>query len=96
MKKDKLREWYISIRNRDGWTCQVCGAVGSFEAHHVFGRVGELRTDIDNGIYLCRTCHEIAHSNTVAFRAWWSEKYPARAERVAKLGKRTNNFKGDE
>ena len=80
-----MKAWHEAVKARDNETCQVCGIVGDLESHHVFGRLGALRTDIDNGIYLCQACHYIAHQNLKQFRKWWSETYPERAERLGHL-----------
>lgn len=45
---------------RDGFTCQVCKVVGgNLEVHHIksFSKNKELRTDITNGVTLCKNCH---------------------------------------
>lgn len=78
----RLEKWHIDIRFRDEWTCQVCGFQGEGQSHHVYGRVGKLKYMIDNGIYLCGTCHGRAHDNVKGFREWFEGKYPERKERI--------------
>lgn len=57
------REYKAFVREclvRDGFTCQLCKHVGGdLEVHHIkpFATHKSLRTDINNGITLCKTCH---------------------------------------
>ena len=82
----KYRAWYEAVKARDDSTCQFekCGLViEDSEAHHVYGKIGSLRYNVDNGIYLCPRCHRAAHANLKAFRTWFETKYPERAKRIA-------------
>lgn len=68
----KRREYsdYWSFRKevyeRDDYTCRCCGDKkgGNLVAHHLlnFSKYPELRTDINNGITLCSSCHKEFHS----------------------------------
>jgi len=57
--------WRKSVFERDGYTCQECGAKSCkgttvyLQAHHIkpFAIFIELRFDVDNGTTLCRKCH---------------------------------------
>ena len=54
------------VYERDNYTCQVCGQEGNghnLNAHHLNGYnwYKEGRTDINNGITLCETCHKEFH-----------------------------------
>lgn len=52
--------WRNSVGTRDGITCQCCGKkTKKVEAHHLFSFIQyeSLRYDVDNGICLCRECH---------------------------------------
>lgn len=63
------RKWRTLVYQRDGYTCQCCGAHShkgrtvDLNAHHIFNwsDYPELRYDIDNGITLCEDCHNLFH-----------------------------------
>jgi len=59
-----MTKWCKEVLKRDNYTCQKCGYVGKPKngimiAHHInnFLNFKEQRTDIDNGITLCKECH---------------------------------------
>lgn len=54
-------EWRMMVFGRDDFTCQDCGRRGSYlQAHHLFSfsKWKDLRLDIDNGVTLCKECHD--------------------------------------
>jgi len=61
----EYKEWKQNIFERDNWTCQKCKNRSSknnnliLHAHHIkpFALFPELRFDINNGITLCKECH---------------------------------------
>lgn len=58
----KYKVWRHDVFKRDWFTCQMpkCGYKGRLiEAHHIktFEKYPELRFDVDNGITLCKPCH---------------------------------------
>lgn len=60
----EYNEWRRSVFERDGYRCQICGAVGGMlQAHHIkrFSQYPSLRLNVDNGVTLCRECHIMAH-----------------------------------
>lgn len=57
-------EWREAVYERDNYTCQRCGKRGgTINAHHIesYANNKELRTVIDNGITLCKQCHDDFH-----------------------------------
>lgn len=61
---DKYDEWRRAIYARDNYVCQICGANNcEVHAHHIIPqRVNrDLILDINNGITLCKDCHELTY-----------------------------------
>lgn len=60
-KYPEYDEWRLSVYKRDNYTCQCCGdnTGGNLVAHHLDSHdwAKELRTDVNNGITLCKICH---------------------------------------
>jgi len=59
-------KWAISVKMRDEYTCQnpYCDRTDDeMHAHHLYSykNYPHLRTDIDNGITLCSSCHNRFH-----------------------------------
>ena len=57
---DEYRKWRKTVYERDSYTCVSCMNLGgSLVAHHLesYGDNLDLRTEIDNGVTLCKTCH---------------------------------------
>ena len=57
------KTWKIAVFERDGFTCQLCGEKKSRDithAHHIKPKrlYPELVYEINNGITLCKECHE--------------------------------------
>lgn len=56
--------WRGAVFSRDNYTCQKCkDKGGKLNAHHImsFAQYPELRFAIDNGITLCKQCHQKFH-----------------------------------
>jgi len=59
-KSEEFKVWRNEVLDRDGYICQKCNQKKSeLHAHHIKpkAKFWELRTDINNGITLCRDCH---------------------------------------
>lgn len=61
----EYNQWRKYIYERDNYTCQCCGdnKGGNLRAHHKknYSSNKKLRTDINNGITLCKKCHKSFH-----------------------------------
>jgi len=61
LKSPEYHGWRDIIFKRDDYTCQQCGVSGVLvHAHHIlpYRDYPELVLDPDNGITLCKSCHE--------------------------------------
>lgn len=60
----ELFQWRKSIFKRDNYTCICCRQKGKvLNAHHIqsYTKFPALRTEINNGITLCKNCHKSFH-----------------------------------
>lgn len=65
MSTSAYKTFRKQVFKRDNYTCQKCGQHGrELNAHHIydFSSYPNLRTDIGNGITLCKDCHKKFHS----------------------------------
>lgn len=58
------KNWRTAVFERDDYTCQMCGNLGSYlEAHHIQPvrdhKNDLLVYDVHNGITLCKKCHDV-------------------------------------
>lgn len=61
----EITRWVTRIKERDNYTCVVCGESKKYmAAHHLnsYTAYPEMRTDDKNGVCLCRDCHISFHS----------------------------------
>jgi len=56
------KDWRMAVYKRDKFTCQMpgCKSKSRVQAHHIrkWSTASALRYEIDNGITLCRNCHD--------------------------------------
>ena len=63
-KSSEYAEWRKAVFERDNYTCHECGRRGGvvLNAHHILPvrdyRDHEYSLNIDNGITLCKECHD--------------------------------------
>lgn len=65
MGRQEYKQWRINVLERDNYTCQCCGIRGvELHGHHIKGwaEYPELRYDVENGVALCRPCHELTYT----------------------------------
>ena len=62
----EYQEWRRKVFERDRFVCQDRGYSngGILEAHHIlpFSKYPDRRFDVDNGVTLCKYCHQIRHA----------------------------------
>lgn len=65
-KYPEYSNWRKFVYKRDEFTCQACGdnTGGNLVAHHIlnYSEHRELRTDVNNGVTLCKGCHVKFHN----------------------------------
>ena len=52
-------------KERDLFTCQICGSTDHPEGHHLFDYAFEGAADKDNIITLCSECHKKVHKGEI-------------------------------
>lgn len=86
-------EFATAIKERDGWTCRLCGRTKAqgyvMHAAHVFTRrARSTRWDPQNCYTLCFVCHRFAHEWPTLFhqniREWLGDEMYEALERRAK------------
>lgn len=57
---EEYQEWRLSVFRRDGFQCRICCSKREIQGHHILPKAKyfEKALDTDNGITLCRHCHE--------------------------------------
>ena len=90
-----LSLWTKCVKERDGYTCQLCGARNGelnangkptiINAHHIISRrCKALRLDVRNGITLCAGCHKFSplgpHRGMLIFSEWLRKERPGLTE----------------
>lgn len=67
----RVLDWRRRVLKRDGFKCKKCGDANELHAHHIarWAHAPHLRIVVENGVTLCRKCHEKEHSSEGAFAA---------------------------
>jgi predicted restriction endonuclease len=83
-------KWAAEIKNRDSYTCQICGQYGGYlESHHKYSyhSFPKLRYDIANGSCLCQICHEYFHRifQRAGCTGWQFDQYVEIFETLKKI-----------
>jgi len=80
-RRKALESWSKAVRERDSWTCQICGNTKYINSHHIVPKeIKEFRTELNNGVTLCPICHKFgqksAHKNALWFIVWLQRHKP--------------------
>ena len=72
------KKFRLDVLKRDKFTCQMCKKRGKktrLNVHHImkWSSASSLRFDIDNGITLCKKCHDSVHGKESHYIAYFSE-----------------------
>lgn len=82
------RRWAQEIKERDGGICRRCGDRGSDAAHIFSRRYKAIRTNLTNGLVLCRRDHRWAHEHPEDFSEWARREIGAEVYDVLLLASR--------
>lgn len=75
MGRLKYRIWRRSIFERDDYTCQICEERGGvLNAHHIkkYSDFKDLRFKNNNGITLCKSCHQLIYFKEVEWASYFN------------------------
>lgn len=68
---NNISQWRRAVLMRDDYTCQDCGRRQrrGIHAHHIKmkSEYPEIMLDLDNGITLCRDCHNKIHDDLLDY-----------------------------
>ncbi len=73
----RIQEWRKYIFKRDNWICKKClKKGGKLHAHHIrkFSKYPLLRFDFNNGITLCKICHDKTKGKEEKFIEYFDKK----------------------
>lgn len=69
---NRLSKWASIVKARDDYRCVICGSDTNVEAHHIIPKDHDRNNvwvyEPNNGITVCRRCHELIHGQ-------WMSKY---------------------
>lgn len=52
-------------KERDNYTCQICGSTDNVEGHHLFDYALGGAANVENIICLCSKCHKAVHRGDI-------------------------------
>jgi hypothetical protein len=83
--------WKLSVLERDNRVCQLCGNKDSghtFQAHHIYPRrdFPSRTLDINNGVTLCKKCHEKVNKHEYDFSEDFIIKVNSKTEGIYVFG----------
>lgn len=71
------KDWRRKVYNRDKRKCQMpgCDSRYKLQAHHIkkWSTASTLRYEVDNGITLCRSCHDSINGLESHYEALFNE-----------------------
>ena len=71
------KDWRKKVYSRDKFRCKMPGCTSNYrlQAHHIkkWSSAAILRYDVDNGITLCRSCHERITGHEHAYQSLFSQ-----------------------
>jgi 5-methylcytosine-specific restriction endonuclease McrA len=71
------KDWRKKIYTRDKFRCQMpdCSSKYRLQAHHIkkWSNAAILRYDVDNGVTLCRSCHERVTGHEQGYETLFSQ-----------------------
>lgn len=74
----EYNEWRTAVFKRDNYTCVECSSSksGTLNAHHIHPRrdYPELIFDINNGVTLCKSCHEETYGKEYEYIHYFNNK----------------------
>lgn len=70
----RYKYWRSRVYKRDGYACKLCLSKDAIEAHHIkrWADFPEHRFDINNGITLCKVCHNMIKDEEQIYEAKFS------------------------
>ena len=66
---DAYQQLCRQVLERDGWTCQCCGAMQQLQVHHRQFRSHSGNDSEENLITLCDHCHRVVHANEKGYES---------------------------
>jgi len=98
-QEPEYKKWHAEVLKRDNYECKMCGQKKTVKeilhVHHIrsFAKYPKLRTNLENGIVLCKSCHQFIHSRKAGLGKIKSiEKFKEKIDMIDIEVKDNNNF----